>query len=133
MLNTNFETIDQPRKELNIRSSLLLKSDKPSAQDLGRKLSYCEEDYPCNSGACPLCARTQRMALIQEGMSYINKGGDWRMVTIFAYAHAKSDKELFNLNATSENMRLYQRLSRCGFYGAIFGALDCDYHQGSAQ
>lgn len=131
MLNTNFETIDQAKKELTLRSSLLMKSDKPSSQALGRKLSYCTEDDPCHSGACPLCARTQRIALIQEGMAYYNMGGDWRMVTTIDYAHAKSDKKLANLDVKKENMRLYQRLTRCGFNGPIFGSLDFDYHKDS--
>ena len=98
MLNTNFETIDQAKKELNLRSSLLMKSDKPSSHALGRKLSHCTEDDPCDSGACPLCARTERIALIQEGMAYYNMGGDWRMVTTIDYAHAKSDNEMRNLD-----------------------------------
>ena len=55
------------------------------------------------------------------------------MVTTIDYAHAKSDKELANLDVKKENMRLYQRLTRCGFNGPIFGSLDFDYHKDSKK
>lgn len=128
-LPTGFETLEQARQESNVRQKDLAKRPRKQSRALGQKLAECRDENPCQSAACPVCRRNNRIRTIGEATKFYESGQAWRVVTLIFYAEAMTSKRLSVWDAKQLKNRLYKQMVRAGIKGPVIGGLEVDYHR----
>lgn len=124
----NFETIEDAKKESQIRQKALIKG---GYRDLAGKLADCATDYRCESPACPQCVRHNRRGFYHAAtaLSKQHDMANQRTVTLIYYSEALISKELKDFNPNRLTERVRKQLTRCGFNYPVIGGLELDYHE----
>lgn len=124
----NFETLEDAKKESQIRQKALIKG---GYHDLAEKLADCAQDYRCESPACPQCVRHNRRGFYHAAaaLSKQHDMGNQRTVTLIYYSEAMTNRELKDFDPNRLTERVRKQLTRCGFQNPVIGGLELDYHE----
>lgn len=124
----NFETIEDAKKESQIRQKALIKG---GYHDLAGKLADCAADYRCESPACPKCVRHNRRGFYHAAtaLSKQHDMANQRTVTLIYHSEALTSEELKDFNPNRLTERVRKQLTRCGFQNPVIGGLELDYHE----
>lgn len=124
----NFETIEDAKKESQIRQKALIKG---GFRDLAWDIAHCVTERRCISPACPQCVRIHRRGFYHAATA-LSKQYDLvnqRIVTLIYYSEAMTNEGLMNFDPKQLTGRTYKQLVRCGFENPVIGGLEIDYHE----
>ncbi|MBX3617242.1 hypothetical protein [Nitrosomonas sp.] len=124
----NFETLEDAKKESQIRQKALIKG---GYHDLAEKLADCAQDYRCESPACPRCVRHNRRGFYDAAaaLSKQHDRANQRTVTLIYYSEAMTNEELESFDPNRLTERVRKQLTRSGFQNPVIGGLELDYHE----
>ena len=130
-----FETLPEAKRELRHRVRLLASEDHDDGMPVAFSLFCCEEHGPCESLACPRCARTRRIdrsaAILEFLASYPLE--DLRFLTLIKPDDAVVVGELHTFNPRRLINRLRRQLERAGISKDrcfVIGGVDGEWEEG---
>ena len=128
-LPKGFESLEASQNESQIRQKCLLKSRSKRCRNLAEVLADCEgDDWPCLSGACPVCFRANRRKIIPETIKLYGQYPALKAVTLIFYEEAMTSKEFMAWDVRPLIVKLRKKFGRCGVRGPVIGSFDIDYH-----
>ncbi|HBC3578745.1 hypothetical protein P7M77_17365 [Vibrio parahaemolyticus] len=126
-----FETFNECVRENFVRSSILERSEKEEAQDLGVKLFRCAEgEIICNSAACKVCNHRYRVERIDNLVRKIKRTRMCcKVLTVIDYSRSVRREDLCDDITKKAKARWAQTLRRARVKGPVFGAVELDFHE----
>lgn len=125
-----FESIDESEYESLQRQKTLKEYDTKESMLLFYKLNSCIEDEPCNSPACPVCVRRNRIKYIESCMDFVDIF-NWKLLTIINYGDVCQGKDILDLNIKKLGDQLRYILSEEPEIKMAIGCFEIEFNQES--
>lgn len=126
-----FEKPEEAENESLERQRILKEYKSKESMSLFYKLNACTDDTPCNSPACPVCVRRNRLTYIGSCIDFGINLFEWKFLTIINYNDICQGNDILNLDIKKLSDQLRYVLSEEPEIEMAIGCFEIEFNQES--